>query len=310
MAFHLASIISPLNLHPAGDGVLSQLVLDGLSASHPALSKALAIALVFFQSILLILLSITHRLREDITLYAGVFYCIFAAALPVFIPLNAAMMANLFLILAMGNMMNAYKKSDAIGELFNTGIYIGLASLFYFSTIAFVGWAIICLSILRSANLRENLAILIGAAVPYLLTVTANFWFGQLDVFLRDQFELPFGWLEIGRPDTKAWIKLGAYGLLVLIALLSSNQYMSKKNIEVQKKLRTVYWMMLFAGLSVLLQREVDLTHLLFLCPALGLFLALNFSTMQTRWAESIHFLLLLLILALHFSRWLVGVQW
>jgi hypothetical protein len=88
--------------------------------------------------------------------------------------------------------------------------------------------------------------------------------------------------------------------------VFNSNIFLIKKNIQVQKKINILFWALAAAGFASIFQNNLTFEHLLMLAPPLGIFLGLTFTSMKPQWAESLHFLMVVGVLALQFTSWLV----
>ena len=100
------------------------------------------------------------------------------------------------------------------------------------------------------------------------------------------------------------WVKLAIFVIATIFVLANNNFYLAKKNIQVQKKINILYWVLIAAGISAPFQADVTFEHFLLLAPTLGIFLGLSFTSMKSQWAEAIHFLMVVLVLALQFVPW------
>ena len=81
-----------------------------------------------------------------------------------------------------------------------------------------------------------------------------------------------------GRLDATTYAKLSAFALLVLWVIFNNGVYNFKKNIQIQKRISVLYWVLLFAGLTVFFQAKISLTHLQIITIPIGIFLGLTFS--------------------------------
>ena len=75
---------------------------------------------------------------------------------------------------------------------------------------------------------------------------------------------------------------------------------------QVQKKVSILYGFMLFSGLILLIQPQVDLNHWLVAVIPLAAFFSISFSSMPTQWSEVVHLLMLVGGMTLAYSPWLM----
>jgi len=266
-----------------------------------------AFFLVILQAVLLTLLVNSNRLNNESNLFPGLFYCLFAGMIPEFMYPSPALLATTFLLLSLIELAAVYKMPVAAGRLFNVGLWISLASLFYFSSIWMLVFAFWGASTLRAFNIREPFIIILGAITPYLLTGTVFYLTDRLPEFWDMQFASNFRFADFyDSGDVILFLKLGVFGLLVLISLIGSGGYFQKKIMPAQKKIALLYGFLLFAGLSVLGQAQADTAHWLLACIPLAAFFSMSFTDMQGRWVEVVHLLMLAAGLFMAYSPYLM----
>lgn len=266
-----------------------------------------AFLLVILQAVLLTLLVNANRLNNESNLFPGLFYCLFAGMIPEFMYPSPALLANTFLLLGLIELSAVYKMPVASGRLFNVGLWISLASLFYFSSIWLLFFAFWGASSLRAFNIREPFTILLGAITPYLLAGAAFYVTDRLPEFWDMQFSKNLRFADFhSSGDEILFVKLIVFALLTLITLIASGGYYQKKIMPAQKKITLLYGLLLFTGLSLLGQAQADITHWLPACLPLAAFFSMTFSTMPARWAEVVHLLMLAGALFMAYSPYLV----
>lgn len=297
----------PLQGGESGAGALGQWALS-LVGSSTTTSVIVAILLVTLQGTMINLIVARYRMGKELSLLPGLCYILLASLAPEFITLSPVLIANTFFILALYQLFNTYKKSKSAAEIFNTGFWIAMASLFYFSYLYFIILALIGLAELRAFRFRETMMLVIGMIVPYILAGTIYFWNDQLAYFISRQFSESTGFLEL--PQIQTWdqyVKLGVFGLTLLIALFSYSRYAFKRKIQVQKFIKILYWSLFFAGVASVFQANSDMTHLLIMVPALGVFLSEELLNLKSSVAEVVHLLFVIGILIFHFHPYLFG---
>lgn len=298
--------IVPNEWLPESTGVFAESIFGWLAQGSWA-SRGIAIFLLLFNATMLNYIVSEHRIEYETTLFPGLFYVLISSAIPDFLHLSPILMGNTFLIFALLNLVKTYKKNNCASLIFNVGFWLSIASLFYFSFAVFVLWGILCLNVLRAFKFKEWLIMLSGFIVPYLLLGTYHFWFDQFGGFWTNQISQNVSFLDFnGKNDITTYSKIIGFAILILFVIVSVGSYNFKKNIQIQKKITVLYWMLFFAGVSVLFQSNVTLAHFQIIAIPIGAFLAMTFSGMTNRWAESFHFLFVVIILALQFKNVLV----
>ncbi len=307
---HLSSLLSPdQSAMPAADqaGILGHWLYP-LTGTQGLLPTLLTIVLLSVQAVLINVLVSNHRLASEVSLFPGLFYILIASSLPAFLCFSPIHLANTFLIIALGGLMSTYKQTSCADLIFNVGLWMGVASLFYppLVMLLFVGMA--GLNVLRAYKIRERLMLLAGMATPYLLTALYCFWNNELSLFLDLQIFKPFEFWSFAKYESwKLLVELPFWFLLILIAIGSSGAYDFKMQMQVQKKISILYWALLFTGISTCIQQEVSIEHLLVTAVPLGIMISFNFILVSKRWAEMLHLILLVLILCWQYKGYFMG---
>ena len=290
---------------PSGQGVLSELVYSWIG-SQQFISHIVAILLLLVQGFLINIISINHRLANEVNLFPGLFYVLICCAIPDFLYLSPVLIGNTFFLIALNEIFDTYKNPACADRIFNAGFWTAIASLFYFPFVFFVFVLLASLSILRTMNFQEILMILTGMFLPYFFGGIYFFWFDNFDYFWEMQVARNIDFLTFGNwlNSWDTYIKVFIFAALILFLLINNNAYSIKKNIQVQKKISILYWILVIAGVAVPFQSNLTFEHFLMLAPSLGILLSFTFSSMKNQWAESVHFLMLVVVLALQFIPW------
>lgn len=284
-------------------GVWSWAVYDWVGGASGMLPDIIAIVLLFLQAVYLNQIVIKHRLAKNISLFPGLFYIAIASLFPEFTHLSPLLMANTFYIIALGELMEIYKRNTSADRIFNAGFWIAVASFFYFSYLSLLILGIIAIFIMRAVRFNEVLTLLSGAVVAYFLTSVYYFWDDRLSEFLQVHFVKNFGFMDLQIPlNWELYAQIILVGLLIIIIFFSYRSYTLRQNIQTQKKLSILSWAIIAAIFSLLIQSQVNFEHLLIIAVPLGVFISLNFINMSARWAETLHLLLLITIIVWQFK--------
>lgn len=283
-------------------GVLSELLYSWIGEQSIA-SVVFSTILVFLQAILINVAVNDHKLNSSINMFPGLFYILVSSTIFQSLQLTPLLMANTFLLLALAALWNTYKKNNCADKIFNVGLWIGVASLFYpvysfFMVMAFAG-----LSILRAFRLQERLMILAGYLVPVFLGFTISFWNDQEAAFLQTQFTQAYQFLSLPASlDFDTILILAGAGVTLLILVLGQNNFMLRKTIDARKRIDVLYWMLFCGGLSLLFLKIWAIDHLMILSLPVGILLSFAFTRLSNKWAEAVHFILVLGLLLIHYQ--------
>ncbi len=286
---------NPINVPAANDGALSVFLRDAIG-NNTLLEGGITIFLLFIQAFLINELTMRHRLFNETTLLPGVFYLLLTSMLQDFFPLSAILLGNLFLIIALDALMSSYKRPKSAGAIFNTGFWIGLASLFYSSFGFFLVLIFLGLSVLRNFVFKERLMLLCGFLVPFLFMSTWFFWQDGLGGYWQTYFAEQFSFLSFRYDQSSTFlIKLALLIIVFLMGLF--NGYSFNKSIQTRNFINIVYLTLFISGLTFLFQPSVTIAHFLIIMVPLSLLVTARFLSLNHSMAEFIHTVLFLTVL-------------
>lgn len=146
----------------------------------------------------------------------------------------------------------------------------------------------------------------IGLIVPIFLFSVYCFWTNNL-IALGEHFTENIGIISVIRHNTSdIYVKIGITGLLLILTLLASSQFFSRRNMAAQKYISILYWLMLICGLTTFIQPGVDLNQLLIISVPISILLSMTFQRITPAMAEALHMLLMMVALVLQFLYLLV----
>ncbi len=301
LLLRLSLFFVPVETSTSTAGVWSDWVFQKFDPTSIG-SIIITVLLVSFQATCINYMITKYRMANEISLFPGAFYILFCSMLPDFLYLSPILLGNTFLIFALLQLMDTYKEYSSADNIYNVGLWIGVASLFYFSFSIFLilGWA--GLNVLRAFKFKERLMLITGFLSPYLIAFTYHYWYDNADYFWQHQVMENISFLNFEPTNALTlYIGLGLTALLILIILASTRTYNLKKNIGVQKNITILYLFLLISLFTLLFQANIAINHLLILAIPIGIFISFNFTNMSNRLAESLHLILLTIILVYQF---------
>ena len=281
-------------------GVLTDWIFGSID-ENGAFAIFVSILLVYLQALLLNRLVIRNRLTNELTLFPGLFYILLVSFFPEYNGLSAPLIANTFVIMAFGYLMQTHKTKRVASLIFTAGIWFAVAFLFYFGYAFMFLVGILGLSMLRTVKAKQWIQFILGYLTPILIL-------GMLDYLIHDNvsdvyshFTKQFGFMDIIIPiGLPLILQLVFFGILVIITLVNFPSFTLKKNIHVQKKVNMMYTFLFLSPLVLLIQAGVYFEEWTVLCLVLAFFLALLFvRSRQLLILEVIHFAMLLSVLGL-----------
>ncbi|MFK7809737.1 MAG: DUF6427 family protein [Saprospiraceae bacterium] len=281
-------------------GILSRLVYDWVG-SVGMLPDFIALVLVLAQALLVNVIVAKYRMARSVTLYPGVFYILITSCFPDFLHLSPVLMASTFLIFAIYELFDTYKKYSSAGELYNIGLWIGIGAMFYYSMLVFLVSAVIGFTIVRSFKIKEFVMLLLGLISPYWLI---GVWYAYTGDYHNEFWQQAFldnmGMLSFeGSFAIVNYVQLSVFALLIIASIFNYNNYSYKISIRAHKNLDILYWFLVASALSLLIQGGIQPDHLLMLAVPLSIFISMSMLYLDDRLAEALHFLMVVGILLL-----------
>lgn len=266
----------------------------------------LSIFFILTQAILIARLSSKYKLNPEGQVFASIIFIIFCGLHDATLGLNAALIANVFLILAIFEIFGIYLKKDVSIPLYNFGFFIGLASLLYPPYYVFIFLGFISIVILRGTRLREFLQIIGGFinvyllvyVVLYLLNLEGEFWNKQISGFFEPYM------LSMNYGD-RGWLALILICLFMAICILNYQYFQTKRSMINQKQYDIIYWTLLISTFSIFFLEIDKVYHLtIFFTPLALLTGGLITRIKNPLIQETLHLFLVITALFLQFQNW------
>ncbi len=297
---HFAPFVIEDNWEPSSYGVAAAWIYEVIG--YKGLNnQILLLVLLFFQALILIFMDLNHKLSKEGTLFSGVFLILFSSLTVPYLHLSPTYFSNIFLLLAINQVLITYRVAGSSTSIFNAGFFIGVAALFCPAYLIFLIWIFAGLNLLRGFKFKERILVITGAITVFLLTGTYYFWQNDLSTFIQVQFIDAFSIIDLRQGNDFTFIHLSLLAVLVLFVVASRFRIVGKKTMQVQKKIDVFYWGLLISAVVVLFQSSVQESNVLVIMPFLGLFVGMLFTDMKKNIAELLHFVLLAIILLLQY---------
>lgn len=259
--------------------------------------------LVFFQAILINRLFIRQSMVGEINLFPGLCYILLTALHPSFIGISSLLLANTTLLFALSYLFDVLKKERQEETRFMAGWWLAVSGLLYSPYFALLIFGLIAISMLKTLKAKDIFQFMTGYFCPFIIgwmvrvIVTDDMSPVMLDMFAD------FGWPSIAPiKATTDIITLSVMCLLLLISILSYSQIIARKNIHAQKKIDTIYTMVLFCIPMALFLPLISIQYLMILAIPFALFMAILLRMIRhPAIAESLHFILFITALVTQF---------
>ncbi|CAN5727479.1 hypothetical protein BH11BAC4_BH11BAC4_09950 [soil metagenome] len=214
----------PMFLHPhvpqpqQVDGFLYKyflLWMRSFSGNIPVLYSLVAFLFLYLQAISLNKLVNVQRLMQKPNYLVGMSYLLITSLFSDWYYLSSPLIVNSLLIWALANLCNLHNIGSPKSSLFNIGMMIGVATFFYFPSIAFLLLIVVGLAITRPFRLPEWLMVLLGVLAPY--------YFLGAWVFLTDKwkgYKFPGFSVTVPRFHQTPWAAYTAVALAILAIVI------------------------------------------------------------------------------------------
>lgn len=215
--------------------------------SFPYISIAISIMVLFFQALMLNAIAENHRLVERNQLVTAATYILVMSSQPQMVQPNLMLIVNFLLILLLYKVLNLYGKTEPLSSLFDAGLLAGVAALLFLPSWTLIGFLLFGLLTFQLFRWREWLVPIIGLITPWIFVGGYYFWFNQLHVKIKEfisgfTFRVP----EINAVSAELVVIWVIFLLLIVLGLGKILRYANESTVDLRRKSRVVFWMLLF----------------------------------------------------------------
>lgn len=198
-----------------------------------------------------------------------------------------------FLLVAFHQLLEVYNKDNASANVFNLGLFLGLAITTYGPILVLLPVFVFGISYLKPVKLKEQFVLLIGLLVPTVYWVSYLFVSDQFDLGVLSIMEQPF--FEYSQISlTSKYLVLYIVDLLSVVALIKVALYLRSEVVKTRKIVITTVVLMFSGTFSILLNQFDYLSFFLISVPSCGLLMAILFYEIKRAWmAELLLFFLI-----------------
>ncbi len=299
----LAAILGHIQPQPPmPDAGLLYVDLFGWMQESAFWSAVAAAAIVFIQALIVNNLADTFRLMDGRNWLPGMAYALAASALPDFQFLSPPLIAATFVAISIHKIFETYKSPKSAILVFDATLWIAVGSLFYPKALLLVPTLFICIGVMRSWNFRDQIAFVSGTIVPLILGWLWYFWHDQGAAFRKQQLGELFEFFRFNIAfDAEFILKGSLLVFLLLFFILNFGAFSRNKSMHGQKCSEVLYWV-LFTGTAIALMRpEWSWEAFALMTTPAGIFLAMTYQNMRSRYAELLHLFLVGYVIMLQF---------
>lgn len=266
----LGYILQPINLQSFiennNSDWLSEMIFEYFKNNHRTL-VFLSIVLIIFQSFIINRICITYKLFQQESFVPSAIFILLTSLNPWFNILSAPLITSTIILFTINNILRIQSTSMPNKLMYNSGLFIGLSTIFYWPNVVLLPFAIWAYAVTKKPNLREILALILGIITTLYVIITGSY---LLDYDFSAVISTTINF-QIPSKDfiTNNWLSITSITLLISTSLFVLNKYFSKM-IESTKKMWWSILIFLFMGIGIpfVLWKDEPLNWYFFLIPA------------------------------------------
>lgn len=264
----------------------------------PYLSTTIAFLLLIGQSFLINHLVNENELITRKSFLPALFYIVYMSNNSAMLTFHPTLVANLFILFAINKILNSYRKNYAFADAFDAGMFLSIATLFYFPSCMLLPLLGIGLIIFRSYNWREWLISFFGVLIPFSFFLTYCFW---NDALLSQWIDVKSYFFIHDRPSfdysSSFYFMLIIGVILLLISLGKIANSILLGSQKTKKNILFICWVLVFSIVSLSIAPDLTSPFLSVLAIPIAIFSANSFINMKKEMIGE--FLFLLFIVAI-----------
>jgi len=255
-----------------------------------------SLAMIVLQAFFLTTVINRQGVLRDSTHLPALLYVVLMSCFPEQLSFNPLLFANFFIIIFLNSIFNFFRSDTAVYEVFDAGLFIGIASLFYWPCLFLFPLIWAGLFVLRPFAWQEWIASFVGVFLPFLFFGSILYWFNMLSFNSLKAILEPFYKVQFSTAYNGTYIILFIILLVILIASLFrfSQDLNTFAKVRTRKFLAIIVWFFLFAGLSYLVSVKRTMISLSFLAIPLSVIISNYFLSLKNQLLAELVFLLLL----------------
>lgn len=262
--------------------------------SNYYLNISSALVLIVIQSYLLIRLNFKYIFIDSKTYLPAVLFLLVGSSIYAYQKLNPALIANLALLLSIDRCFKIEKDRNQFKRYFESGLFVGIATLIYPIAIYFMVIIWITQFVLRTFNWREWLSSIIGFTVPISFALAITFLTSNFNNYISAYFDFFKSNATIVQNfSTISFVALFVFLFIFIIALFSGLRLVGTKKISIRKYFSLFLWIILLtvAAFTLLPNAGFELVYLI--SGPLAIVLTMFFIEMRSKWLAELFFTLL-----------------
>jgi len=297
----LYSLVFAGNIKTTEVGGILYTSIINILPDYPILNSIVSIILVFIEAVMINRLVIKNRFSRDITLLPGMFFIVLVSLSPEMLGLSPIIFGLYFVILSFSNLFKTYKKYNSERYLFNAGMFMGVAILFYFNFILLTIPLLIGLLSIKAFKIREVLQVASGFLIVLYIYAFWMYWSDTPIIYPKMNI---YSIIDIAKGDIFKYIIFGIYFFLIINTIFTYRQFVIKKSIQSQKKINILFFLLIFSVFTIILIAPIHTFNYLYLLAfPISFFTSVIFTRIKNNLIlEVVNLVVIFAILIYHFQ--------
>ena len=301
--FWLKSLISPRTYtfyNGEADNILYQ-PIHILTIDFPILQIIIPFLLIIGMALIMLQLNNRYNIIRIRTMLPAPLFILIVSGFSDLHTMHPVYFAAFFVLLAIYRLFSAFDEVKPYSPAFDSGFFLGVASLFYFNVFLLFPAFLIGLGVLsREPKWREFFVSTVGFFLPFIFAFSYVFVLGKVPEFLETLKLNTFSPVGNFKSNLPVLVYLGFLLVLILLGTLKIVQQYDAKKVSTRKYFIVLFLVFLFMIFSFILIPATSLEIFLIAAIPVTFLLANFFVFLKSRfWGEFWFSLLLIAVVAM-----------
>ena len=279
---------------------LSKMIFN-LVGYNSFFSKLIAIILVLLNSLLLVRMNIAYNFIRARTYLPAIMYIVLLSHIKQIQILNPALMASVFIILAINKVLQTFKKERLAIQIMDAALLLSIASLFYFPSLFLITYLWIGLIILRPFRWREWAFSILGTIIPYFVYACIAYMKGmKMTIPIMKIINIPYIIKWHAGENIFSLLFFGYASLLIILASLQMLKLFGTKKVHSRKFFIFFLWLFILTAALYFLISSTTIEIFYINAISLSFLFAHYFVNLKSGWISELMFILFIGIVVLN----------
>jgi len=273
-------------------------------ALHTAATLVSMFQIVYFNYVMN-----NRNVFPDRNFWPGLLYALFLHLSFDCLTLSPVLLSTSFLLLAFGTLIKQLDRQGVTDDVFEIGIYLGLAALFYLPSAVFIIWASTSLLMFTGATFRQHSLTLFGFAFPIAVAVLYYYLNNSLDDFNRNLLASAFRVRQYALTNYSALVVSLLVPLSMAVLGFFSLFNTTNRYVNFQQRCQQImlFWAIAALITIILMPFLAPMGFLIFVAP-MAFFAVIYFQNVRKTWVAELAFLGVLTLMMGIFYQGALGI--